>query len=411
MTALALVLGGGSALAAPPVPSGPDAAGQGSATRPPTPAEAEAAARAAAVAATGSGVVTGGVPRATSTSAGLAGGAVPSLPTASGAATGSTAGSPSAPASPSSAGRTSGSTPATVPPAPAATATTPTPVVTGGAGRDVDNLVYGLSTVDQRFDGMGGDDPVRGALADLQRGALAITRSAFDGLNAVGVVSDQQLVVARCVFGVVDGAISDMVSGSFDDAAARYDLATCISALGPQDALLRSQLLDAIGSGQVAAPQAPSGGGSSPVVNPAPVTPDPTPFPSTSATTVAPAQGTFTSGFGSRWGSFHYGIDIANAIGTPIRAAQAGTVINAGPADGFGLWVRIRHDDGTITVYGHNDRNLVSVGQRVTVGQQIATIGNRGDSTGPHLHFEVINPAGIKVDPQPWLAARGVYVG
>ena len=122
---------------------------------------------------------------------------------------------------------------------------------------------------------------------------------------------------------------------------------------------------------------------------------------------VLPAIGAFTSGFGSRWGTFHAGIDIAAPIGTPIYAVASGTVIDAGPAQGFGLWVRIRHDDGTITVYGHMYDFFVSVGERVPAGMQIARMGNRGDSTGPHLHFEVIQQ-GQHIDPAAWLAQRGL---
>ncbi|MEU4341313.1 M23 family metallopeptidase [Nocardia sp. NPDC023852] len=125
---------------------------------------------------------------------------------------------------------------------------------------------------------------------------------------------------------------------------------------------------------------------------------------------VLPARGTFTSGFGSRWGTFHNGIDIAGPLGTPIYAVADGTVIDAGPAQGFGLWVRIRHDDGSITVYGHMYDFFVSVGERVPAGMQIARMGNRGDSTGPHLHFEVI-VGGQHVDPQAWLALRGLTFG
>ncbi len=123
-----------------------------------------------------------------------------------------------------------------------------------------------------------------------------------------------------------------------------------------------------------------------------------------------PARGVFSSGYGSRWGTFHYGIDIAAPIGSPIYAVADGTVIDAGPAQGFGLWVRIRHDDGTISVYGHMYDFSVSVGERVRAGQQIARIGNRGDSTGPHLHFEILIN-GQHVDPQPWLALHGIQVG
>jgi len=74
------------------------------------------------------------------------------------------------------------------------------------------------------------------------------------------------------------------------------------------------------------------------------------------------------------------------------------------------LWMRIRHDDGTITTYGHNDENLLEQGARVRMGQSIATVGNRGVSTGPHLHFEVLDPTGVNVDPAQWLADRGVVL-
>lgn len=124
---------------------------------------------------------------------------------------------------------------------------------------------------------------------------------------------------------------------------------------------------------------------------------------------VRPAEGRLTSGFGPRGGTNHNGIDIANKIGTPIKAVTDGEVINAGPAQGFGQWVRVRHTDGTISVYGHIDTYGVKVGQRVKAGEQIATMGNKGQSTGPHLHLEIIQ-GGKKIDPLPWLRARGVAI-
>ena len=124
----------------------------------------------------------------------------------------------------------------------------------------------------------------------------------------------------------------------------------------------------------------------------------------------APAQGTFTSPFGPRWGTMHNGIDIANDIGTPINAVMDGTVIDSGPASGYGQWIRLRHDDGTITVYGHMETLDVSVGEHVTAGQKIAGMGSRGFSTGSHLHFEVHPGGGGPVDPVPWLAERGISV-
>lgn len=124
-----------------------------------------------------------------------------------------------------------------------------------------------------------------------------------------------------------------------------------------------------------------------------------------------PVDGRATSGFGPRAGGTHYGLDIAAPLGTPIRAVTAGTVIEAGPASGFGLWMRLRHADGTVTVYGHMHTIDRHHGATVTAGERIATVGSRGQSTGPHLHMEVW-PRGeraARIDPRPWLAARGIH--
>ncbi len=126
---------------------------------------------------------------------------------------------------------------------------------------------------------------------------------------------------------------------------------------------------------------------------------------------VMPTKGIFTSNFGYRWGVLHAGIDLANSIGTPIYAVSDGVVIDAGPTAGYGMWVKLRHADGTVTLYGHVNTTLVSVGQRVMAGDQIATMGNRGNSTGPHLHFEVLQGGTERIDPLPWLAKRGLSVG
>ncbi|MCJ0950316.1 M23 family metallopeptidase [Rhodococcus sp. ARC_M8] len=126
--------------------------------------------------------------------------------------------------------------------------------------------------------------------------------------------------------------------------------------------------------------------------------------------TMAPVSGTLTSNYGPRWGSTHYGLDIANEIGTPIVSVTDGTVLESGPASGFGLWVRILQDDGTIGVFGHINETLVTAGQKVRAGELIATVGNRGQSTGPHLHYEVWQADGQKVDPMAWLDARGVQI-
>jgi murein DD-endopeptidase MepM/ murein hydrolase activator NlpD len=128
---------------------------------------------------------------------------------------------------------------------------------------------------------------------------------------------------------------------------------------------------------------------------------------------VLPVDGArLTSGFGGRWGTFHYGIDLAAPMHTPEYAAVDGVVLRAGSASGFGLAVYILHDNGDVTVYGHMDKILVEPGQYVEAGETIALLGNRGQSTGPHLHFEVHQGGedGKRINPVPWLSARGVQV-
>ena len=128
--------------------------------------------------------------------------------------------------------------------------------------------------------------------------------------------------------------------------------------------------------------------------------------------TVMPTRAIFTSGFGYRWGALHDGIDLAGPVGTPIYAAADGFVKEAGSTNsGYGAWVLLQHSDGTVTRYGHINSWTVQVGQRVFAGDQIATIGNRGNSTGPHLHFSVLLGGSNATDPASWLASRGVSMG
>jgi len=124
-------------------------------------------------------------------------------------------------------------------------------------------------------------------------------------------------------------------------------------------------------------------------------------------------SGRVTSCYGSRWGTTHYGIDIAAPIGTPIYAPEGGVVLDAGSASGFGQAVYVQHPDGVVTLYGHVDSFTVRPGQVVSAGQQIATVGNRGQSTGPHVHVET-HYGGLYADrrnPVPWLTSHGISVG
>lgn len=133
-------------------------------------------------------------------------------------------------------------------------------------------------------------------------------------------------------------------------------------------------------------------------------------------TWVPPAVGPITSPFGDRpdprgpgQREFHAGIDIGAPFSAPIYAASAGTVVYSGPAAGFGNEVVLQHTGDVQTVYGHMERILVPAGATVRAGQPIALVGSQGESTGPHLHFEV-HVGNLYTDPLAWLVAHGVKV-
>ena len=115
-------------------------------------------------------------------------------------------------------------------------------------------------------------------------------------------------------------------------------------------------------------------------------------------TFIMPTYGVLTSEFGYRWGRNHDGIDIGASTGTATRAADGGVVTLSGWYYGYGLTIIIDHGGGYKTLYGHNNSNYVSVGQKVFQGQTIGEVGNTGYSTGPHLHFE-IQKHGTPVNP------------
>ncbi len=103
-----------------------------------------------------------------------------------------------------------------------------------------------------------------------------------------------------------------------------------------------------------------------------------------------PVRGTVTRTFSDNATDPHKGVDIAAPSGTPIRAVGSGEVLFSGVGpEGYGLIVIVEHDNRFVTVYAHNRANTVRVGQRVARGQRIAYVGNSGNATGPHLHFEV----------------------
>ena len=104
---------------------------------------------------------------------------------------------------------------------------------------------------------------------------------------------------------------------------------------------------------------------------------------------LSPVSGTINSGFGPRGATFHDGVDISAPEGTPIRAIEKGEVIYSDQLKGYGKIVIVRHADGIVSVYAHNEANLVREGQKVSRGEVVATVGSTGRVTGPHLHFEI----------------------
>ncbi|SFL26933.1 M23 family metallopeptidase [Geodermatophilus ruber] len=128
----------------------------------------------------------------------------------------------------------------------------------------------------------------------------------------------------------------------------------------------------------------------------------------------SPVSGRLTSGFGTRGdptgggAQMHAGLDFGAGCDAPIVAASAGVVVRAGAASGYGNLVVVDHGGGVVTRYAHmeDDDLLVVVGQQVVAGQQIARVGTKGDSTGCHLHFEVLVD-GVHTDPLPFLSERG----
>ena len=114
-----------------------------------------------------------------------------------------------------------------------------------------------------------------------------------------------------------------------------------------------------------------------------------------------------SSGFGSRWGRNHNGLDIISSNGTvlgkPIVAADSGTVILSKYYSGYGNCIMIDHGNGYVTLYGHLSSISVSVGQTVSQGATIGAVGSTGNSTGPHLHFEVLKN-GTRIDPEQFFS-------
>ena len=117
---------------------------------------------------------------------------------------------------------------------------------------------------------------------------------------------------------------------------------------------------------------------------------------------IFPVNGPLVSPFGQRWGRLHAGIDLASPAGTPIRAAETGQVVIAGPVGGYGNYVCVQHTRALSTCYAHMSRFMTEKGAMVRQGQVIGLVGCTGHCFGDHLHFET-RVGGRPVDPQGYL--------
>ncbi|MFT3915753.1 MAG: peptidoglycan DD-metalloendopeptidase family protein [Anaeromyxobacteraceae bacterium] len=202
----------------------------------------------------------------------------------------------------------------------------------------------------------------------------------------------RQVIETSGVFDGGEGAGKSVRAGMFAEALA--DAVAQAGGLGLADQVTRSL------SGGAAAPGPLPG----PARALAPAVAPPASGAALAALSGPPVQGAITSRFGARIDPLtaepadHHGVDLGAPEGAPIRTPGAGLVLRAGPRGGYGNAVEIDHGNGVVTLYGHAAQVLVTPGEKVEAGQEIATVGSTGRSTGPHLHFEV-RVGGRPVDP------------
>jgi murein DD-endopeptidase MepM/ murein hydrolase activator NlpD len=211
-------------------------------------------------------------------------------------------------------------------------------------------------------------------LDKLEKRAQVVARQIEDEVNQVGAVKDQ-LVDRRGRYQEARDQKGALLAKTRDD---RHDLEGDLRALEAEQA----KVLAALQASATSA-SAPAG-----------------PIQQGSGGLIWPVSGPIVSGFGSRWGRLHAGVDIAVPAGTPIRAAQSGRVVLLGWTGGYGNYTCIQHTGGLSTCYAHQSRYATSNGASVSKGQVIGYVGCTGHCFGDHLHFETringspVNPAG-----------------
>ncbi len=222
---------------------------------------------------------------------------------------------------------------------------------------------------------------------DVRVGAFATTR-----LPGVGVVVDRS---ESASLGLIRGAALIMVLPTGADPLVALSAAQQVMPKAKVEAL-RYSIQSGVAGGS--SPSGPTVPGGVPILG--------------NGWTLPLALGTFTVTqrfHHPRTGGTHPGVDLAAPFGTPIYAASEGDVLYWGPAHGFGNWIVLQHPGGIQTVYGHMrfDELLIGPTAHVKAGQLIARVGSEGESTGPHLHFEV-HVDNVRVDPIAFLNAQGV---
>ena len=216
--------------------------------------------------------------------------------------------------------------------------------------------------------------------ASLKAGGLEAAARAFESMFIKMLLDGMPEPDDKTLSGGFGGGVwRDMLHGEYAEQAAEQ------RGFGIADAIMR-QLGDAAGSAGSLGAAAP----------------------------VSPLAGNprVTSDFGPRihpiTGKHHHhtGVDWAAPVGAPVRAIMDAEVVFAGPRGGYGNMVELKHRDGTVTRYAHLDRIEARVGQRIGKGEQLGTVGSTGQSTGPHLHFEVRRD-GQAINPTAYLQAAG----
>jgi murein DD-endopeptidase MepM/ murein hydrolase activator NlpD len=214
----------------------------------------------------------------------------------------------------------------------------------------------------------------------------------------------KQIVTSSRAFGGGESAGSSVRADMF--ASTLADAVAATGGLGIAEQLSRSLTPGAAATGGAPVPlpsalaHVPSGSSRGPLAN-------------ALEALALPVAGRVTSGYGSRHDplsggdSIHTGVDVGAPEGTPIRVPAGGVVLSAGPKGGYGNAVEVDHGNGLVTLYGHAAEVLVSPGEFVQPGQEIATVGTSGRSTGPHLHFEV-RAGGRPIDPSRVLKKYGL---